>query len=68
MVNSRRIKERAKELGIRQKDIADRLNLRQSTVNQKINNVRPMSLEEAEGISEILDISDTLFSDYFFSK
>ena len=68
MVNSSKIKERAKTLGIRQRDIALTLGLRQSTVNQKINNVRPMLLEEAEQIAKLLKISDADFAVYFFSN
>lgn len=68
MVNSKMLKERAKAMGVRQKDIADVLGIQQSTVNQKINNVRPMMLSEAECIASILDIRDEEFSAYFFAK
>ncbi len=68
MVNSTKIKGRAKAMGIRQKDIAEALGLQQSTVNQKINNVRPMLLDEAEVIASLLNISDDEFATYFFSR
>lgn len=68
MVNSKKLKERASELGIRQLDIAKALGVRQSTVNQKINNVRPMSLREAEIMAEILRIGNEEFAEYFFSQ
>lgn len=68
MVNSAKIKDRAKTLGIRQKDIAITLGLRQSSVNLKINNARPMLLEEAELIAQLLQIPDSDFADYFFSR
>ena len=58
MVNSRKIKERAKELGLRQMDLANALGVKQSTVNQKINNVRPLLLSEAEVIAETLQIGN----------
>ena len=67
MVNSEMLKSRAKKLGVRQKDIADVLGLQQSSVNLKINNLRPMTLEEAETIAEMLSISDDMFKSYFFS-
>lgn len=67
MVNSVLIKERAKAMGIRQKDIAEALGIQQSTANQKINNVRPMLLDEAETICKLLRISDSEFSSYFFA-
>lgn len=68
MINSQKLKDRAKQLGIRQKDIADALGLKQSSVNQKINNVRPMMLDEAEMLASVLQIDDGEFAAYFFSK
>lgn len=68
MINSKKIKERAAELGLRQMDIAKALGIQQSTASQKINNVRPMSLKEAEIMADILQIGDAEFSAYFFSS
>lgn len=68
MVNSKMLKERARSMGIRQRDIADALGLQQSTVNQKINNVRPMLLDEAEIMAALLNISNDEFATYFFAK
>ena len=68
MINTKALICRAKTLKIRQKDIADALGLQQSTVSQKINNVRPMLLKEAEVIGEMLDIGDIAFGHYFFCK
>lgn len=67
MVNSEKIKQRARELGIRQCDLADALGLQQSSVNLKINNLRPMTLNEAEIIANVLKIDDERFSAYFFA-
>lgn len=66
MINSKKIKEKAKAMGIRQIDIANALGIRQSTVNQKINNVRPMLLDEAEKIAKMLRIDNDNFASYFF--
>lgn len=66
MVNSVLIKARARELGLRQVDIADRLELRQPTLNQKINNIRPMTLEECAKLAEMLKISGNEIVEYFF--
>lgn len=65
-INSKKIKERIKELGLTQGDIAKALGLAQSTVNQKINNVRSMSVDEAEKLAELLKIGDQDFCIYFF--
>ncbi len=68
MVNSNKIKGRMTELGITQKDIAKRLQLAPPTVSQKINNVRPMDLDEAEVIAQMLIIPADEFGIYFFSN
>lgn len=67
MVNSKKLKDRAKALGVRQRDVAKAIGVRPSTANQKINNVRPMFLAEAEKIAKLLEISNEEFADYFFS-
>lgn len=67
MVCSAKIKGRMVELGLTQATIAKELGLAQPTINQKINNIRPMDLEEAEKLSEILKISKEEFGLYFFA-
>ena len=56
------------ELELTQKDVAKMLNIAQATANQKINNVRPLTLVEAEKLCEILEISPSEFNIYFFTK
>lgn len=56
------------ELQLTQKDVAKVLNIAQSTANQKINNIRPMDLDEAEKICDLLKIKPTEFEIYFFYK
>lgn len=66
MINTNKIKARMVELQLTQKDVAKSLGLAQPTVNQKINNIRPMDLDEAEKLSSLLNISPDEFSMYFF--
>ena len=66
LINSGKIKGRMVEMGITQKEMADYLRLAAPTVSQKINNVRPMDLTEAEKIAEMLKIPDNEFGEYFF--
>lgn len=66
MVNTRKIKGRLAELGLTQRDVADALELAQPTICQKINNTRPMNLEEAEKLLELLHIKTDQISTYFF--
>ena len=67
MLNSKKIKGRMVELGVTQKDIAKSIGKAAPTVSQKINNLRPMDLEEAEKIAEILKIPTGEFGIYFFA-
>ena len=66
MINTNKIKGRMAELQLTQKDIARSLGIAQPTANQKINNIRPMDLNEAEKLSNLLKISPEDFGTYFF--
>lgn len=68
MINSNKIKGRMVELGITQKDVAKELKIAPPTVSQKINNVRPMDLDEAETLARMLNILPENFAEYFFSN
>lgn len=68
LINTNKIKGRMKELQITQKDVAKSLGLAQPTVNQKIRNIRPMDLREAEKLSKLLHIKPEDFAAYFFYK
>lgn len=67
MVNTNKIKGRMKELEITQADVAKCLKIAQPTANQKINNVRPFDLDEAEKLSALLKIEADDFGSYFFA-
>lgn len=67
MINTNKIKGRMVELGLTQKDVSIALKLAQPTINQKINNIRPMDLSEAEALAKLLQINDSEFSLYFFA-
>ncbi|MBR6337364.1 MAG: helix-turn-helix transcriptional regulator [Ruminococcus sp.] len=67
MVNTNKIKGRMKELEITQADVAKCLDIAQPTANQKINNVRPFDLDEAEKLSALLGIESGEFGLYFFA-
>ncbi len=67
MINSNKIKGRMVELGVTQKDVAQHLGIAAPTVSQKINNIRPMDLTEAEKMAQMLKIPEEEFGEYFFS-
>lgn len=66
MINSKKLMGKMRDEHITQKDISEALGIARPTVSQKINNVRPMFLDEAERICEILNIPDCEFREYFF--
>lgn len=66
MINSAAIKERLKELNLTQKDAATSMNCKQSTASLKINNRRPMYLDEAWALARLLKVEDN-FCAYFFA-
>lgn len=66
MVNTEALMARAQGLGIAQKEIAAKVGISQSALSKKINNVRPMTLEEAEKIAGVLKIEPRFWMGYFF--
>jgi transcriptional regulator with XRE-family HTH domain len=68
MINSQKIKARIIELGLTQEGVAKRIKMSQSSLNCKINNVRPMTTTDAENLCSVLKISDNDFGDYFFYR
>lgn len=68
MVNTNKIKGRMKELEITQAEVARCLDIAQPTANQKINNVRPFDLDEAEKLAQLLRIEPGEFGLYFFAQ
>lgn len=66
MPNTDKIKARMEELSITQTQLARELGVATPTICQKINNIRPFSLEEAEKVAEVLKIKDRDFGSYFF--
>lgn len=65
MINTNKVKGRLVELGYTQADGAKCLNIAQPTFNQKINNIRPMDLDEAEKLAAFLKIEDSEFPLFF---
>lgn len=68
MVNTAKIMNRMKEVGVTQERIAEALKIARPTVSQKLRNVRPMYLDEAERLSELLEIEAANFGEYFFAQ
>lgn len=67
MLNVDKIRGRMAELRLTQKDVATALNIAVPTASQKLNRVRPMDLDEAEKLAELLKLKDEQFREYFFA-
>lgn len=67
MPNAQLIKDRMREIGITQKDVAADLGIAAPTVSQKINGIRPMDLDEARKMAALLKIESGEFGEYFFA-
>ena len=68
MLDTNKLKGRIKELKLTQSDVAKALKLSTSTICQKLNGSRPMTLNEANKIAELLGIGQEDFGKYFFSQ
>lgn len=66
MINTEALKKRMREMGISQSELAGAIGVATSTMCQKLNNIRPVTLKEAEQISKKLSIADRDFGVYFF--
>lgn len=67
MLNIDKVRGRMAELRLTQKDVAKALDIAVPTASQKLNRVRPMDVDEAERLAELLQITDDQFKDYFFA-
>ena len=68
LLNIDKVRGRMAELRLTQKDVANALGIALPTASQKLNRVRPMDLDEAEKLAELLRIDDAQFGEYFFAR
>ncbi len=68
MANTEKLMSRIRDMGMKQREIAAILGIRQSTLSLKINNKRPFYLEEALKMARLLQIPDDEFGSYFFAN
>lgn len=66
LVNSNKLKGRIIEKGLTQAELAKKMGITAGTCCLKINNLRALSLDEANIISECLEIMPDEFGSYFF--
>lgn len=66
MVNTNKLRGRIIEMGLTQGDVAKSMGIAQPTLSQKINNIRPLDVNEAVQIANLLDIPSSDYEEYFF--
>jgi len=67
MVNTSKIRGRMRQLGISDYEAALTVHLSVPLMRKKLNNICPLTLQEAEMLADLLQISDHVFCDYFFA-
>lgn len=67
MVNTKEIRKQMIDKDLTYAALGELLKLAPTTIRQKIANVRPMNLDEAETLQSILGIPDSEFCFYFFN-
>lgn len=65
-MNDRKIKAKMVELGVTQKDLAEKLGISMQNLNAKLNGRNIMNIEEAAKITKILKLDDPI--DIFFNN
>ena len=68
MINTQAIKDRMKETRVTQAELAAAVGIATPTMNQKIHNIRPLTLDEAEKVASVLHIRNEEFAAYFFAS
>lgn len=66
MVNTKKIKALMTGCGMTQAYVSKELDISQPTFNQKLNNRRQFTLDEARILQRMLQIEDQDFCSYFF--
>lgn len=70
MINTNKIRGRMAEMRLTQKDIAQKnvWDCALPTVSQKLNGIRPISLDEANSLAELLKLSEHEYYEFFFGN
>lgn len=66
MLNVPKVRGRLAEMNLTQRDVANALGVALPTASQKLNRVRPLNLDEAEKLAQLLKLEDKDFGEYFF--
>lgn len=68
LVDSKRIRARMIMLGLRNRDLAKAWGCAEQTASQKLNGTRPLSLEEANKLAQLLKLSEVEYYVFLFKS
>ena len=68
LVDSKRIRARMIMLGLRNRDLAKAWGGAEQTASQKLNGTRPLSLEEANKLAQLLKLSEVEYYVFLFKS
>ena len=68
LVDSKRIRARMIMLGLRNRDLAKAWGRAEQTASQKLNGTRPLSLEEANKLAQLLKLSEVEYYVFLFKQ
>ena len=70
MINTLKLKAKLKEKNLTQEEVANRLGIKPSTFNKKINNEigETLTIQEATNLKNILEITNKDMVDIFFAN
>lgn len=66
LVDSKKIRARMIMLGLRNRDLAKVWGCAEQTVSQKLNGTRPLSLDEANKLAQLLKLSEVEYYAFLF--
>lgn len=67
MFNANKVRGKLAEMQLNQKDVAKVWNCSLPTVSQKLNGLRPLFLDEAVSLANLLELTDQEKVDIFFA-
>lgn len=68
MINTNLLKAKIKEKGLTQEDVAIKIGINPATLSHKVNNVKVFSIDEAQKLVFILDLSSNDSQAIFFGN
>lgn len=66
MVNKKQIKAKMVLMGLKNRDVANAWGCAEQTAYQKLSGIRPLSLDEANALAKLLNLSEIEYYSFLF--